>query len=1760
AGGGQGSGGTLTLYAPNLDNASGGTLPGAIVITQSGQTTSGFNDAVLTTAGASYPTSQTQLTSLVSDGHSTVHITADTLNNSGLDSVSLNAGAIAFSGNVNLKVPDALTLDGVVTLLPAGVSNPGFTAASIGGTTVNIDAGYILATTRFNTPISAPKLSDGVINLNASGQIDLAGKVAFANAAQINLTSGGDIRLVGNFYGNVPQGQSLVQAPGSLVVPDTLTLTAREVYASTDTAFLLQSAGLGSGADANTITIASDGQKPVTPFSVDGSIVIDAPTIVQAGALFAPLGSIQLGLNAGQALPSLWSGAAVATQSVTLAPGSVTSVSMAGLDLPYGTTTSDLLWTAPNATNVLTAPPSKSITLAGAAVETAKGSTLDLSGGGDLYATEFVPGTGGSRNVLTGAASGQGVYALVPSYEAPVAPTDATYNQTVAPGSAVTLPGGNGIAAGTYVLLPAVYATLPGAYRAVVVSTNVNPGTRGGVTADGSIYTTGTLTNAITGSKSSQTALVEIQPNATWTRYTQVDLTHADSYFAQQAAAAGAVTPPLPVDGGNLVVSAMNALTLDGAGDFAPASGGRGGQAAITGSNLLVLAPDQTEAAADSAAGYLVLNSDQLNALGAITLLLGGTSTNTSSGVTLTATANNLEVQTDAAHPLTGPEVLLVTTGQGGANGLTIDSGSVITAVGSVPGGSDANIVVNGGSLLRVSNGAPVVTTFANPSAVSGATLAIGTDPGSASLSAAPGAPVTIEGMALALDTAGDSFLAPNAVLKAQNYELEGGVINLGDAPAGTAGLTLSPQVVADLAGAKSVALRSQTVINLYDTGGLTLGDAANPIGTLTLDAAGLYSAGGTTSIAATNIDLIDSQAKPSTTGALSGAGGSLVLDATGVITLDAGSKTLGGFATADLNAGQEIVFAGSGSLNAGAAAVTLTAPDVRTAAGAVQSLVTTGALAIQPGTGTAPQVAATEIGGVLSLTGGSIADNGTITTLGGQLTLTATSGDVVLDSGAKIVATGSHIPVFDIYEDAAGGIVTLAANQGNITLNSGSSIDVSGAGVGYAGSLIITTAPTGVATLDGTLAGGAAYNDLGGRFSLTAGSLSGALPFTSGFTGTFSVALNTGDILVPNGVTLTSSNVLLSTNQGGVTVDGMIDASGPTGGSIQLYGGGTGTAAAGTSGASGVTLDSTAQLIAAYKADDPKDPASGNGESALVQNGGTITLGTTGASDGTTNAAYGYENIDGSGAITVAQGATFDVSGGAGGANISNNGGAIVIRAPILTSGNVNVSFQGDVTTSANGGPAGQGVVLDAYAVWSTTDASTGAKHFDGVIDPAGWFSDTGAALPGTDQNGNAISAPTPTNPLQTGQFFTPNAANSDHTGFYQTTLVDFVQTPFDATAIAGDFAGATGLTPGSTLHLQPGITLVNPSSSINGGDITVASNWNLGAGTESSTGAPTLYYRTTNAIDPGEPGALDLRAANNVKVDATISDGFFQQYQNVTLPTVTPPTAPYIPNSTVSEYVNELLALGTYGYQVFSNPNGDYISYGFGVFGPTAAQAFGGYVPLDRLGPVRLQAPAVFSTGNLSQLNPSNPLAQLIDQYNQFYSDYIILFDTYAQLQGANTGFYGVPAQVGNTPLVNLPPPAPTAVTAGSYALQGTTLQNSGYVYQYAAYLAENQADNNLNPNDFGYYVGYPPVTISASQALPQLLSAVKSIVANNENFWGQVGDFCQPCQAYAAPFAPFFAPTGNTFTTTVPRDPNPVTFQIGDAAQLPAVQAGY
>ncbi|MBV8744365.1 MAG: filamentous hemagglutinin family protein, partial [Xanthobacteraceae bacterium] len=1032
------------------------------------------------------------------------------------------------------------------------------------------------------------------------------------------------------------------------------------------------------------------------------------------------------------------------------------------------------------------------------------------------------------------------------------------------------------------------------------------------------------------------------------------------------------------------------------------------------------------------------------------------------------------------------------------------------------------------------------------------------------------GAGVILAGNTLTLDSSGTTSVPISAKLTARNYDLSGSIINLGG---GAGGLVVSADLIANFAGADVVRLRSASVFNIY--GSNTFGNGNNPIGTVILDGAGLFSDGGASSIAANNIVLTNSQATANINGAnTGGAGGSLMLSASDTLAFGAGTKTLAGFAAVTGSAGREVLFTGTGSLDAKSASVSLAAPLFLVAGATSQAFTTTGALSLSQ-SGAAPALDPTVIGGSLALKGGSVDVTGTLAALGGTLTLEATTGNLNLSGSALLTAAGTRITIGDLIQDTPAGTVRLYADAGNVTLGAGTTVDVSGAGSGYAGSLSIFAG--GTAALYGTVGGAARYSDLGGKFALVANRLATGLLFNAGFTRSFEVSLGQGDIVIGAGQALQSEKVLLVTNAGGIFIDGTIDASSASGGSIGLYGAGTSTAAAGTPGASGVTIGADARLYARSQAPDVNSPGYAKGESTLVQRGGTITLGTTGKPYLTAvNDSYGYENVPGSGAITVASGAIFDVSGGSGGANIDNTGGSVVIRAPILTNNSItnnsiNVSFNGTVVTNAraNGSASGDPLVVNAFAVWSTTDGYTNInKHFDGIIDPAGFFDATGAQL--ISATNGLYPASTPDAPA-TGAYV-------PHIEFYQDTLPKFVNNPFDTNKVAASVAGAklqlggnpAIAMPPSALHLRPEIDLVNPSTSINNGNITVASNWNFGAGSIDGTGQINLAYRTSNTR---EPGTLALRAVNDVKINATISDGFF-----------TPYSAPA--NDANSAYLIESNSPINLAYEKMFGPTGlvfsgtALASLGFtvppstildGSFFSSAVPGFEYYTSSDVFNSLQfhLQQPFVIS---------GDP--RVIDQYNQFYVQYAKMFDAYA------TEIVAVNTNAGTDPNIQA-----TAGSGGyfSYANVVNAFANLLHVPPVMPVLAIPEAPSHTNPylyqnlsagtqpgaNDYAsrwqdYFFSVVDANLknagTGAGAGPGSLDALlNSAPRTLSNVAGVDAPFCVACFAVAPPSAPLayttvFEGTYAPAPRVAPPPPPPADLIANNPATYSVTNAGF
>lgn len=1622
---------------------------------------------------------------------------------------------------LNGQAPDGTPVTSLANVLSAGTNAIGAPLVSISAPYVAIAGPNGTGTVANNPqPITTAALGDATLAVNA-GFIDLSNQVSLENFGQATFTSRGDLRL----SSTNTNGASTLQ-PGILYTPGNLTFVAADLYPASGESFILDAVNPNN---PTTITFESNGASSV-PLSAGGSLLVDATNIVQAGTLRAPAGTIVLGVGDTKNTATQTAFAnlpLVDSQSVTLAAGSLTSVSLDGASLPYGTTTDGLNWqynaVAANSTPAdLSAPPAKVITLNGSNVALESGATVDLSGGGDLYATEWVPGTGGTRNLLaqynvTYPASGaavatplypdaRNVYAIVPSYEAPVAAYDPVYAQVTQPatnangtattqtettglgqaalngqvGQAVYLSGVPGLAAGTHVLLPAKYATLPGAYRVVenTGASNVVPG-QSVTLPDGTHIVAGYYVDALSGARSAIPVQFTVQSAAVWEQYSQYTLASANAYFASQAQSKGTAIPPLPADAGQLALAAAQTLILDATLKTAAGPGGVAAAVDIAAQDIEIVG--QGEAAL---AGYLQLSADSLDALGAGSLLLGGTRTATASGLSINAIANSVVVANDAGNPMSGPEILLVTkTDPAGSdpnskNGLLIESGSVIEARGPRPASAaqaisiGSSTVSGDGALLRVSNAGQVTITRNDLPA-----QAIG------SLTVQAGANLE-GGAALTLDSSGSLNFDPAASFAATNIAVDAPAITLtnatGSALAGLSGFIVGPQNLGQFASANQVDLRSYGSILFDGTVDLGFGQSVE------LSAGTFVGNGGTVTMSAPTIAFSNDLGATAATAASGSA--SLNVKAN-QIDLGTGAKALAGFESVNMTASGGIVGQNSGSFNMGSAHVTLAAPVYLADTRSQTSLTTTGALVLNSNAGSA--LALNPVGGAISFIGGTLAVNGaSIEAPAGNVSLDATTGDLSLAAESTVSSQGIAKRFFDVTEYAPAGTIALTADHGSIKIAAGSTLDFAGANGGGAAGTLNLSAPDGTVALNGTILGNAAAGAQGGSFALKTGgsadldNLAAELA-QSGVTQAINVVTGAGNLILSAGNSLTALNVSLTANGGAGGLDpnngtiailGTINAAGNAGGTIALY------------GKSGVDLEGALMATG----------------SSATQQGGSVQIGTTGIADGTYNTTYGYENIssaqDGqgnyldSGTITLGASSLIDVSGGTKG---GLSGGTVNLRAPLLDNGDVSVKIASGAQIKGS-----RATTLEAYAVWSTTDQTQGAQHFDGIVDPAGWYSSAGTLVAGSFANagGTALATwdggtlsnfvppanTTTTTPssgtttsvvynwdagtdtltstttvviapeysgagttvttetifsgqsgalsyLLSNDYFTPGTGAPDaaHQAFYgyqsdgktPGTLMGFIENVPISSAVTARFANA-GI---QNFAVAPGVELDNPDPAINNGNISILTNWNLGAGTTDANGRITLAYRYQ-----GKAPTITFRAENDVKVDASLTDGFFEVENPLG------PPGQYITAPALTTY-DHILSLWT--NPLPSTDGGIAAQYGYSLSSYYGATGFGYHKNA-------VAAPTQLTAGD----------SQEIEQYYALYEAYInellqpvpqvsavsapnTIFVEYAVESAQNAKYYWWGVNPGA-------PSAPVAPTAAAQAANPTS---------YLIYLAD-------------------------------------------------------------------------------------------------------
>jgi filamentous hemagglutinin family protein len=652
------------------------------------------------------------------------------------------AGALGGAARIFTDLPG--TLYGRELAQPVGYNTLTITGA-LDWTVANrleIAAGSISAATGIDARLTGNYVlltggtatsSAGSNTLTVSGRtIDVEG-AAFRGFGQVSLVSSGDLRLstpkvvnnsTPNADGTVPQ--DLSRFNGSLRAAGDVLLSAQRIYPVSAVDFKIETPG-------NVTFAAPAGSNTATPLSAGGSLTVIAKNIDQGGNLFAPLGKIALGNSDASVSP-------ITTQSVTLRPGSLTSVTLADTVVPYGVTIDGTNWYYNASLNSLAQPPSKGIVLAGADVIRSDGSVIDVRGGGDLQAAEWIQGQGGSRDTLTTTPSGQTVYALVPSRNDAVAAFDihlsaarsSDAGKTVAPGDAlplagsqITLDGGGGIPAGTYTLYPAHYATLPGAMRVVVSGENVGRNVKSGTTLpDSTVLVTGHFTQS-SGKQSSGETLFAVQTNPVWQQYSEYSFARANRYFSGLAQKQDLPIPRLPMDAGRLAVVAQQSILLGGVALTQPGRDddgnvGRGGELDISAPRLAAVGHAQS-VSNDIPTGYVGLDVTQLS--GFESILLGGLRSDTAGGTVITPTAANVLVDT-RGDAFSAPEILMVaqqvgewkevrqtvTVGSGpnntvvvnvpiyapvaGTGTVTIKAGSVVETTGAVHAGFGRHYIV----------------------------------------------------------------------------------------------------------------------------------------------------------------------------------------------------------------------------------------------------------------------------------------------------------------------------------------------------------------------------------------------------------------------------------------------------------------------------------------------------------------------------------------------------------------------------------------------------------------------------------------------------------------------------------------------------------------------------------------------------------------------------------------------------------------------------------------------------------------------------------------------------------------------------------------------------------------------------------------------------------------------------------------------------------------------------------------------------------
>ncbi len=643
----------------------------------------------------------------------------------GFDHLAL-FGDIRAQGDVNLRMDQSLRLQGV------NERYLGFVPGNSAGRRLQLAAPYVrLAQGRWwqpagegtLRPLEAPFDTGRQHRLEVDADlIDLRDVTWLAGFDQVGLRSSGDIRML------APVAST--SRISTLASPGSIDISAARLYPAARAQGRIVAgvpdigpSGVPSWQNPDAVLRIhgiAGGAQPA-PDSAFGSLELVAATVVQGGTVQAPWGRVQLGGNEFNSNRA---------SRVDLLAGSVTSISGAGLALPFGGTVDGVSWRRNGADFDVLGPGSISIPIGidivANAFSGAAGSVLDVSGGGELSGAAFVAGRGGSVDILRHAladanpryrfsGSDNAVYAIMPGRsgtQAPLGTADGSADPRVGQQIVITA-GVPGLPAGTYTLLPASYALQKGAFRVEVGAEGAVGSRQPVATGTGSWRVSGHQAQSLGGGVSPLLTDLVLTPAEVVRRHASYNETSYSAFVQGVAERRGEALRWRPTDAGNLNLvlgdgagrSAVPAAIFQGLSHFkAGSNDGRGGTLSVNlrTSNGAVLEIATEGDSAGSGSGATIFDS-ALNAFRPETMLIGGVLRRDATTYSLEGSAQHIVVRNGVT--LTAQEVLL--SAAFGGKGILIEQGAAIdTLTGADPSRvaqPTAPYLVSGG-LLAVSN------------------------------------------------------------------------------------------------------------------------------------------------------------------------------------------------------------------------------------------------------------------------------------------------------------------------------------------------------------------------------------------------------------------------------------------------------------------------------------------------------------------------------------------------------------------------------------------------------------------------------------------------------------------------------------------------------------------------------------------------------------------------------------------------------------------------------------------------------------------------------------------------------------------------------------------------------------------------------------------------------------------------------------------------------------------------------------------------